>query len=540
MKGCKHLSENLLHGSQGAPFAAWVVAVMVYIVLAAVTLPVSPGIYPDEVMVTDYGRNVLEHPTEWSVVWNFATDSPRVPTYWFGCVIQELACRLSGESFLGARFSGVLGSIAAASFLLLWMRAAGVQAGIALAGATAFLWDPLLFAVSRSGRPDTWAMAFALAACWLVRLGAQRHQRGERAGWPMAAAGVCAAVAPFCWISAVFPLLLVATELVRLPIQATGRWPEALTGSLRPWFFFAVGAVAAAAVLVGSVWQIWPEAISQTMWLAEVAASQGTLLDGGSFVTSFRADPLLLPAVAISCALLWRRDWLLVTAVGVTTFFLLQSMVYHFRAGYALPAYYAVVTAACGLLWASGKSWSRKLAVFVLGILLLWNAAVSFGLRGWIAMERAQANDPAQLLAAAQSHVGAGPRAVFDANMVFYYAGRQLGWRMFRPEVAHNYGLSEWNDEMFADFLRRVDVAIVPEPGQIWNAERFSRDEGAVLRRAGFLKKSSFAIGGKAHAARSWWDRVLLGGGPNYGAFAVYARPGVELPATATDAILNP
>jgi hypothetical protein len=153
--------------------------------------------------------------------------------------------------------------------------------------------------------------------------------------------------------------------------------------------------------------------------------------------------------------------------------------------------------------------------------------AFSLGFRGWIAYDRAQAQSDARLRSAAEAYVGKGNYRVMDANMVFYYVGRQLGWQMFRPEVAHNYGMSKWNDALFTEFLRRVDVAIIPQPGQIWNVEKFSRDEGAALEKAGFAKTASFDVSAPAGSRRPWWDRVLLGGGPDYGTFDVYARPGV-------------
>lgn len=348
--------------------------------------------------------------------------------------------------------------------------------------------------------------------------------------WPMGAAGICAAVAPFCWISAIFPLLLVAAELLRLAVRKDRLWREALASAWPSWAVFALAGILTTLALVGFVWPIWQEAVPQTLWITDVAVKTGSLHDYLPFLESFRANPLLLPAVLFSCLVLLKADRWLLSVVVVTTFFMLQSLAYHFRVGYALPAYYTAVTVACGFLWASGKFIGYRIAGFVLGGLLIWNAIVSFGLRGWIAASRAADNDPEALEAAAESHIGSGPHTVFDANMIFYYAGRRLGWRMFRPEVAHNYGLSKWDDSRFADFLRRVDVAIIPQPYQVWNAERFSKDEGGVLTSAGFRKRSSFTIGDKAKRKRAWWDRVLLGGGPDYGAFDVYARPGVALP----------
>ncbi|MFM8457907.1 MAG: glycosyltransferase family 39 protein, partial [Chthoniobacterales bacterium] len=329
--------------------ALWLSAVVLRLVFAWFTLAHTPAIYPDEVMVADYGRNIFEYPAESSVVWSFATDSPRVPVYWLGCAAMEWVCRLSGDTPIGARMLGVVASLVAATFLLLWMRASGVGWRVSLVGSTAFMLDPLYVAVSRSGRPDTLVMAFALAACWLVRSAATRRQAGDGSWWRFAAAGMLAGVTPFLWPSAVFLLLLVASELLRMATAHKGTWKEAFHGAIGPWIAFGIGGVIAAALLALPLRPMWPEAMKQFFWLSEVAASAGTLGDWRLFLHSFRVDPLLLAAVATSALVLWRRDWLLVLTVAVTTLFLVQSLVYHFRAGYALPSYYALVITACAV-----------------------------------------------------------------------------------------------------------------------------------------------------------------------------------------------
>jgi hypothetical protein len=527
MESATQVSRAAPHPWLRVAIGLWIAAVVSRLVFAWFTLAHTPAIYPDEVMVADYGRNILEYPADSSVVWSFATDSPRVPLYSLGCVAMEWACRASGESPVGARMLGVVASLVAATFLLLWMRASGVGWRIGLVGTSAFMLDPLLVAVSRSGRPDTLVMAFALASCWLLRVAGTRMKAGEGARWRFAAAGFLAGVTPFLWPSAVFLLLLVAAELLRLVTAGKGTWRDAFCAAIKPWTLFCAGGAVAAILLFLPLWRMWPEALKQFLWLTEIASTTGTLGDWWLFLHSFRVSPLLLAAVAVSAAVMWRRDRLLVLAVGSTTLFLVQSLIYHFRAGYALPSYYALVISACAVLAVPSAHMAKRFAWAMLAVLLAWNMAFSLGFRGWIAYDRAQAQSDARLRSAAEAYVGKGNYRVLDANMVFYYVGRQLGWQMFRPEVAHNYGMSKWNDALFTEFLRRVDVAIIPQPGQIWNVEKFSRDEGAALEKAGFAKTASFDVSAPAGSQRPWWDRVLLGGGPDYGTFDVYARPGV-------------
>jgi len=440
---------------------------------------------------------------------------------YFGVVFSELGYNLGG-GMAGVRLAGLLSGILAATAFFLWVRAAGAPGWLTWLAAAAFLTDPLAVAVSRSGRVDLWAIFFALTACWLVR------SRGRHAIIRLAGAGVAMAVSAMTWATAIYLAPLVAAELWSAPTvrEADGKLSWRHTGQL--WVVFAGSAALALALLLSVRAPFLQQGWEDVAGLAGTAAGAGGAFAWWPFLESFRANFLLLPMVLAGAIACWRTSPALVLAGAATTLLMVPSGVYHFRAIYCLPIYYALVAAgaSAALGMAAGQRMRRVVAVCC-GFLLVFNAGISMGLRSWIGVQRAEANRPEKLLEVARESVGSGQTRVYDANMCFYYAGRELGWRMYRPLFA---GLDpSWNDERFAAFLGKVDVAIVPVSDERRNMERFSRDEKAVLRAAGFALTDVVHVNApssRPSESKGWWDRVLLGGGPSYGSYEIYRRAG--------------
>lgn len=504
--------------------AFWLGTCIFYVLWSMPTLVVSPSIYPDETQILDYGRGVFEPSSEWSIVWNVLHDRATVPFHFLGVSLAEVGCRLGG-GITGARMAGLLSGVLSASMFFLWARAAGVSGWLAWLVAAAFLTDPLVVAVSRSGRVDMWAIFFALAACWMLR---------SARGWGgFVGAGAAAAASASTWITSIYLAPVLAVALCSAPslrsVDGRIHWRRAVV----LWLTFVLAAATAFIVLF---WLRIP--FMQAAWqdfasLAQSAATKGQFITLQQFVDSFRVTPFVLPAMLIGAVACWKTNKALALAAIGTTLLLLPTNIYHFRAVYCLPSYYMVILAgasvACGYA-AKPKAW--KIAVTAsCGILFLVNAGITLGLRQWIGMQRAEANRPEKLFEIAESTLGAGQLKVYDANMTFYYAGRELGWQMYRPLFA---GVDpSWNDERFANFLQNVEVAILPVSDERRNMERFSNDEKAVLKACGFV------LVDVVHAnppeslptkSKGWWDRVLLGGGPSYGSYEIYRRPASTTP----------
>lgn len=495
---------------------AWWCTCAVYLLCSLPTLLVSPSIYPDEVQILDYGRGVWEPASEWTVVWNVLQERATSLLPYLGVSIPEVGHRLGG-GMTGVRLSGLLSGILAATAFFFWIRAVGVRGWLAWLVAAAFLTDPLAVAVSRSGRVDLWAIFFALTACWLVRSG------GRHAVIHLAAAGFAMAASAMTWATAIYLAPLVAAELWSAPTvrEADGKLSWRHTG--QRWAVFAVSAALGLALL------LWVRAPFLQQGWEDVAGLAGAAAGGfawWSFLESFRTNFLLLPLALAGAIACWRASPALVLAGAATTLLMIPSGVYHFRAIYCLPFYYALVAmGAWAALGMAADARMRRVVAVCCGVLLVFNAGISMGLRSWIGVQRAEANRPEKLLTVAREAVGSGKTKVYDANMCFYYAGRELGWRMYRPLFA---GVDpSWNDERFEEFLGKVDVAIVPVSDERRNMERFSRDEKAVLRAAGFALFDVVHVNppeSRPSASKGWWDRVLLGGGPSYASYEIYRR----------------
>jgi len=520
------MSKVLKQITEWRTIAAWWGLCVVYLLLSVPTLLVSPSIYPDEVQILDYGRGVFEPDVEWTVVWNVLQDRATISLRYIGVALSEAGYRLGG-GMPGVRLVGLMSGVLAATVFFFWARAAGVRGWLAWLVAAAFLTDPLAVAVSRSGRVDLWAIFFALSACWLLRAS------GRHAALRLVGAGVAVALSAMTWTTAIYLAPLVVAELWAAPAlrAAGGKLSWRITGWA--WSVFALSAALALAFLLWVRAPFLPQGWLDFVTMAGAAAGAGSVFAWWPFVESFRANFLLLPLALAGAAACWRTNPALVLAGLATTLLMIPSNVYHFRAIYCLPIYYALVaigaSAALGMV---GGLWTQRVVAACCGILLFFNAGVSMALRSWIGWQRAEANRPEKLLAAARDTVGSGATKVYDANMCFYYAGRELGWRMYRPLFA---GLDPaWSDERFAAFLSKVDVAIVPVSDERRNMERFSRDEKAVLRASGFTLSEVVHVNppeSKPSESKGWWDRVLLGGGPSYGSYEIYRKTPAADPA---------
>ena len=81
----------------------------------------SPPVWIDEVMIVDYGRVMLDdEPRDIAVTYNVEANRPVKPVPWLGCVIQELAWRVTGSP-LGPRWVATLGSLLGVVFLAVWL-----------------------------------------------------------------------------------------------------------------------------------------------------------------------------------------------------------------------------------------------------------------------------------------------------------------------------------------------------------------------------------------------------------------------------------
>ncbi len=419
------------------------------------SLTLSPTLWMDEVQIVDLGRVFLTGPTaSWSICWLPAGRPVQFLNY-LGPVIQELAYR-TWSAPAGPRLSSLLGALVAAGLALAWLRLRRVPWPIASGLGLAFLLDPLFVASYRGARVDSWTFSACFAACVLLRL-SRRESRVWRRGLSQAVSGALMMVAFFIWPSAMFLTPIFAVELL-----------EAELSRPRP----SVGRFSASAIIVGAgglvalallLAPMWP---NLSMFWADAHTSKNAYVSSGSLaavlarnVRSFFASCLLsplLPAAATLFAFLPSCRWLAV-AFGLTALAMLPTEVYPNRIIYLLPAMIALIGEGMRTIRALGWS-NRRLSAgaAMLALAVSWSAAVSLVARPALALSQREGRAPGKLLEASQAAFGAGPLRVYPP-WELYYAGRALGWAMYRP-----YGAI--TEREWTPFLAKVDIGIA-RPG---------------------------------------------------------------------------
>lgn len=422
--------------------------------LAAVhllTIAISPTIWQDEVQTVDFGRNVVTYDPTWSISWG-AAQRPVTPLSYLGPVLQEIAYRALAPSMLGPRLSALLGALVAACLIFLWLRSRLVSAGPAFALSVVFLLDPVFVQGYRGARVDCWVIAVVIAACILVRRSPGGPRTGAHVSRRLVLPGGLLVLACFLWPSAIFLFPLVAAEAIAAlaplaPSPGTVlRWGLAATAGgllvLALCLFPVAGQLSAvmadtgvtvqANSSVGSLWTRLPAAVWQ-------------------LVLSYQHSPFL-PLAAAAAA--WSRGNRVLTVAAVAAALaMLPTQVYVHRVAYLLPYLIGLV----------GESWRRAPVsrpqvwhAAAVTVALIWAASLSLVARPALALTVRHARDSARLVEAAAQMPDLRNQRVYLGPWEFYYAGRQLGWKMVR---AYGGVGSEASEAMFAN----LDYALLNE-----------------------------------------------------------------------------
>jgi len=325
-------------------------------------------------------------------------------------------------------------------------------------------------------------------------------------------AGGLAAAAPFVWPSAVILYPLVLLELVYLlhKVKEVEGWKEACSYLL----VFAAGGIVFTALLLGPVWQ-------QFLWLLDnLQGDVGRTVAKKSFVDSllgsvqvFRGTSPILPLLALVGAVFRREGGLIVATVGAVVIVLLTSPYSH-RFVYLLP-YLLVLSAGFYQHLAEQGSVKnhRRVGTIILMGLLAWSVGLTLVLRPVLAWGQKEARSPDILLEAAETSIGAGAHHVLVDPWEFYYAGRALGWKIYRPHISYDIDREK--------LLVRMDYAILPY-------DKKDTPYTEQLEKAGLRYKDTLL--GEQDQREEDEDNAMLsfirrrGGAQPYGPYLLYAR----------------
>ncbi len=423
---------------------------LVTVALHSTTLLLSPVYWLDEAQILDWGRSLVFEPhTTWSVSW-LPEGRPAVNYGFLGPALQEGVFRLAGLQPWAPRLSAILGGVAAATMLLAWLWARGLGARASVIGGAALLFEPAFVQACRGGRVDGWAIALALGAAWALRIA--RGPRGHGTAFAILA-GVLAAAAPFVWPTALIVLLAAGLELVQLGhIGPRGR-PERVPIVAA---FVAAGATTAAILVAGYIAlhgnplaYVSDALAMQFTTGAGVAQTWGEVMN--AVIETVVRSPGLWMLAILAALVPAARPLAVVAALALVV--LAPTHLYVFRLLYVLPLIAAAVASAYDGRQHLVDQGRHRLASTLGGLLLVsiaWNAFTALGARQVVAWSERLDRDPAQVYEIAR-RIGPGSHAVLLGAGQFYYPGRQLGWRMFRPFHSTDLGIA---------LLARMDFVI--------------------------------------------------------------------------------
>lgn len=478
---------------------AGLVGLLVAISVQSWTLTISPTVWQDEAQTIDIGRQLLESSSP-ETVW-FEPGRAGLPQLsYLGPLLLELAFRIGGETLFAPRLAALLAAAVAGIACLVWLRRLGVPL---LFGWLALFWlylDPAVERSYRGARADTLAMALAFAACVVISgsRGATSFRRR------LVVAGAIAAVLPWIWLPAflLWPLIGVAVWHARSESDASTSWLHTLSWG-------GVGALAGTAAVMLPVSGALFETLAAMRGLLTFDA---TVKDIGAPQSAGRWDGVWasiryapwLPVIAAAGAVVSGRIGRgLALAAAAVALVVIGTRPYLYRYVYLVPYLIVLSALACARLHQSANVWSRRAALGLAIGMALWCAAFALVHRTQSATIERDGRDPGRLVEALERTVGRGPRAVYVETLGVYYAGRSLGWQMYRPSFP-------W---------RPADVtAVLEKSDAIVTQLVFDTPE----RRARFAE-AGFDAGTRVDIAEVPAQRFRYGGEP-YGPFLVFLR----------------
>ena len=493
-------------------WSLWLAILFITVAVHSLTLTISPTIWQDEVEIVDYGRTALWGSDQgWSVNWS-VKGRPVLAFNYLGCVLQELACRLTAMTEVGPRLASVLGAIFAGTAMLGWFLKRGVKPIAALASASLLLLDPVFAQSYRGARVDCWVFGFIFLTCWLIWLAMAVEGRSGRLRLNLflVAAGVCLALAGLCWPSAILLVPLVMHEFFSaFRVRFTRKHMVLL---LYPLLTLAGSAFVTLLLFLAPVCNSIMAALQDLNNVVSITSGHASVLSGMQAVAeSYRLSPWLLLLGLVSFVIPANR--LLGVAFVLALLGVIATHPYIHRALYLLPYLLLGFSGIIALLMIHGHSRPvfLKASLAALAILLVWSSALTLGMRTWNALRQREFRSPDRLMEVAQSSIGKQAVSVYTHPSEFYYVGRRLGWRQFNfidADVARNPGI-------LANILPQMQYVILRE-GEPGNSQIQE-----ILAQKGFKLLRKIQAGGNRLPAKNGSTQIGYGA-TGYGEYLIY------------------
>lgn len=418
----------------------------------------APILFQDELMNVDLGRSILNANTDWSIAWMANESQPVFLLSYIGPVLQELAYQFIGE--LGPRISGLLGAFAAATAMVGWLLSKGISYKVAFILGIVFLLDPLFVHAYTTARVDGWAMALCILSCWILRNNFQVYQHSRYNHLIILISGALSALAFFVWPSAVFIFPLIFLELS----DRASRWKDRDSNRKTLLIFeFGIGGLMMGGILLIP---ITPQILA--LFDIIIQALIVNVHPGNEIETSYLGDkfatliellrvlkftPVLFLVALVGA--IWCRRIELIIACLTATILLLNTVVYINRVLYLLP--YFILCISYLYTHERMNTSARLLKNWSIAMLIVWSVGLSIGVRTYLAFDAQNERDRNIVQKAALTLVGPGNHKVY-IPFDMYYAGRTLGWQMYKAYLAYNNPLTF---ETLRKVLPHVDYVIM-------------------------------------------------------------------------------
>ena len=443
------------------PFTALATTALFVCGIHLLTIAEYPPAWFDEIEILEIGRfSIFNVKPEWSIGLIPMPDGTlSVPYPYFhylsGAVLEALY-RLTG-GFICGRIFMLLSLPFCAFALLAYLREKGISPLVAFIVSGLFLVDPNATICAHWYRPDLWCMTMIFLALTLI----MRSRTSPRPTLLLFASGVLTAMSLFFWITSVLIVPLVLLEFCLVHRKSDGERP---TSRILPRFAaLFIGGAVATALLLAPLFKYIPEIISQYLSISEVgtvatfsdsplSATLGRMCD---FIKIACRSPFTWFAAGIGVFLSRRHLPHAVLFVVIVTF-IVATRVYHLRMVYLMPYVFLFTAVSAERLIHSGNRIVSRLSKTYLAGALVFGSALSVAALNFAAWP--ESNTLALLEQKLKTAIPAGNSKVclVDFEHEFYYAGRQLGWRMYST-----YDRTKILEEPYAAILDKMDAVIV-------------------------------------------------------------------------------
>jgi len=461
----------------------WFLTVGFIFFLILITIDKGAYLHPDEFVIIDLGRNILNYEANSSITWLIDRQQPAFLVTYLGAVFQETVYEYIGQ--YGPRIFSLLGAIAAATSLVGWLIARGTSKKIVILLGLIFLLDPLILQAVSIGRIDGWAIFLSLSCCWVLRNTHPFYSKKLIFTIRLLLAGALASLAVFIWPSAIFLYPLIILELFRLTKKS---WEKSgnFKKSIKLLLIFLIGGIISIILLLFAIsGQIFSQLdlAKETINANSHAGSSGVIDIQGilgnltELLRILKFSPFIVLFAIV--AVIKLKQTKISLAIFVVIAIMVSTLVYINRVQYLIPYFIVAISS----MFPNGyhQSYPRLLRIGGISILLFWSIGLSLGVRTFLVFDGQDERDRTLLNQAAISMVGPGEHKVYVPNE-FYYSGRSLNWRMYREYLAYN---NRMNLENRRKILSCVDNVIIRE---------YSNDFEMEIINEGFVDKGIFHL----------------------------------------------